>query len=328
MSQKKKVKVALIGAGSMATQHAKAFAALPDVELCGIHSRTKERANKLCQQHPSMCYYASVAELFMQTQADIVVVAVSISAMRDVAFECFRQPWLVLLEKPAGINYKEAGDIYKAAAEADCNVYVGLNRRALSSTRQVLDRLEQNSSEKRFVTVLDQQDQEAARNVHGHPLEVANNLMYGNSIHLIDYFNTLCRGSVTQVESIIPWDPDSPGYVVAKINYSSGDVGLYEANWQGPGPWAVSVSTGQRRLEMRPLEQATEQLRGQRGVTAFPIDSADSNYKPGFLYQASQAVAAAKGKVAKLPTLADSFKTMQLIAAIYGHDNNLLDNND
>ena len=41
------LKVAFVGAGYMATEHMRAFASLPDVEIAGIYSRTRERAEKL-----------------------------------------------------------------------------------------------------------------------------------------------------------------------------------------------------------------------------------------------------------------------------------------
>ena len=41
------LKVAFIGAGYMAEEHMRAFASLSDVTIAGIHSRTRERADKL-----------------------------------------------------------------------------------------------------------------------------------------------------------------------------------------------------------------------------------------------------------------------------------------
>ncbi len=43
-------KVAFVGAGYMGTEHAKAFADVPGVELSGIFSRTRERAEKLAKE--------------------------------------------------------------------------------------------------------------------------------------------------------------------------------------------------------------------------------------------------------------------------------------
>jgi hypothetical protein len=69
---------------------------------------------------------------------------------------------------------------------------------------------------------------------------------------------------------------------------------------------------------MRPLEQVSVQLRGTRAVTQLDIDADDRTYKPGLRYQAAQAVAAARGDPVNLPTIADSWHSMRLVADIFG----------
>ena len=144
------------------------------------------------------------------------------------------------------------------------------------------------------------------------------NYMYANSIHLIDYFRVFGRGEVTRITPICPWTPDAPWMVVAKLDFSSGDVGLYEGVWNGPGPWAVTVVTPAQRLEMRPLEQASLQLRGERKVTQLDIVAEDSQFKPGLRQQAKDMLGALAGKPSPMPTLEDSFLSMSLVAGIFG----------
>ena len=313
----KSIKVALVGAGYMATEHAKAFSGLPGVTLEGVFSRTRARAEQLASSYPGMVVCDSMGELYGRTGADLVVVTVKELSMAAIAAESFAFPWAVLLEKPAGYDLADATSILEAATKAGSRAYVALNRRAYSSTRQALARLADNAGP-RFVKVMDQQDQQAARDIYKEPPEVVRNYMYANSIHLIDYFRVFGRGEVAGVVPVVPWTPEKPGMVVSKIDFSSGDVGLYEGVWDGPGPWAVSVVTPRERLEMRPLEQVAVQLRGERKVTALEIDPDDSAFKPGLRYQALQAIVAVRGEPHHLPTLADSWQSMNLVARIFG----------
>ncbi len=313
----KTIKVALVGAGYMATEHAKAFSGLEGVELAGVFSRTRARAEQLAASYPGMVVCDSVGELFDRTGADLAVVTVKELAMAAIATECFAFPWTVLLEKPAGYDLGDATTILDAATRAGSRVHVALNRRAYSSTRQALARLADVAGQ-RFVKVIDQQDQQFARDICKEPPLVVQNYMYANSIHLIDYFRIFGRGDVIGVVPVVPWTPEKPGLVVAKIEFSSGDVGLYEGVWDGPGPWAISVVTPQERLEMRPLEQVSVQLRGERKVTALELDPDDTAFKPGLRYQARQAVAAARGEAHDLATLDDSWQSMNLVARIFG----------
>ena len=311
------IKVALVGAGYMASEHANAFFGLPDVRLVGVTGRCHERAVKLASQFTSMQVFDSVETMYRQTNADLVIVAVNEMSMSKVAIECFRYPWAVLLEKPAGYNLKDARLILEAARKNASRVWVALNRRAYSSTRQALERLKRVDGP-RFIRVADQQDQEAARDVYDEPPEVIQNYMYANSIHLIDYLRVFGRGDVTNVTQICAWTPEAPWMVVSKVEFSSGDVGLYEGIWNGPGPWAVTVMTHSESLEMRPLEQISLQLRGERKVTHLQIDAKDSDYKPGLRLQAMGVLDALRGEESRIATLDDAFLSMNLVAEIFG----------
>jgi predicted dehydrogenase len=317
MGRPEPCRVAVVGAGNMAREHIRAFADVSGVIIAGIHSRTRKRADALAAEYgiPTVC--DSVPELFDRTRAGLVVVTVPELAMSAVSRECFRFPWVALLEKPAGYNLADANGICASAREEGRQVFVGLNRRFYSSTRTVRDDLERLERQ-RFIVVQDQQDQGQAKAL-GHPKAVVENWMYANSIHVIDYLRVLGRGKITRVEPVVPWDPVRPGVVMARIEFESGDVGLYQGIWNGPGPWAASVTTPEKRWELRPLEQAAFQPRGERRLHPVEAHSWDSEFKPGFRLQADMAVRAACGELSEVPTLEDAFETMLLIGKIFGH---------
>lgn len=310
------IKVAFVGAGYMTTEHIKAFSSLPDVTIAGIFSRSADRAMALAAPHGAIVA-SSVDELYAQTKADLVVVSVPELAMADTAGQCFSHPWQVLLEKPAGYNLPDAQRIRDAARSAGATVHVAFNRRAYSSTRAALAQLSEADG-KRFIKVLDQQDQVAARIHHGQPELVAQNYMFANSIHVIDYFRVFGRGSIVAVTPVVAWNAEAPGLVIAKVEFSSGDVGVYEGIWDGPGPWAVSISTPAKRIEMRPLEQGSVQLRDTRAQVPLDLSEDDRTYKPGLRYQAEQALAAVRGEPANLADIDDSLQSMKLVADIFG----------
>lgn len=308
-------KVAVVGAGSMAREHLKAFKGLPGVELVGITSRTRARATALAAEFdlPTVC--DSIGELHAATKADLVVVTVTELAMHAVCEECFCFSWAVLMEKPAGYDWDDAVALEGAARRSGTRAWVGLNRRCLSSTRAVLRDLELNPSP-RFIHVQDQQNQAAAR-LAGQPEAVVRNWMYANSIHLVDFLRVFARGEIGAVTRVIPWNPERPGVVLVKLEFEDGDVGLYEGVWHGPGPWAVSVTLPQRRWELRPLERARFQRAGERLSHEVEVDAIDIDFKPGFRLQAELAVAAVRGETCLLPTLSDALATMRLIKLIF-----------
>lgn len=308
-------KIAIVGAGYMAEEHARAFASVPGVKIVGVCGRSRGRAEALATRFDAPVF-DSVEALYSVTKADAVVVAVNELSSRDVCLEVFRYPWLCFLEKPVGVDLPQAEDILAAALRADVRAYVALNRRSYSSTRLALQELAADEGP-RLISVLDQQDMASARE-GGQPETVVRNYMYANSIHLIDYLNLFGRGDVVRVETTQPWCAESPGYVVATVHYSSGDVGLYQAVWNGPGPWSVTVTNPVVRTEMRPLERLSVQRRGQRGLAEIPVCSVDAEFKPGLRYQAEQVVAALQGNEPTLATLREATRSMALCANIYG----------
>lgn len=309
-------RVAFVGAGSMAREHLRAFADVPGVGLAGIHSRTRQRAESLASEFCIAHVCESVDELYERTSANLVVVCVPELATNTVACRCFAFPWAALIEKPAGYDVADAEEIAVRARQLKARAYVALNRRLYSSTQAVLDDLNLRD-DPRYIRVQDQQDQAAAL-AAGQPPAVVKNWMYANSIHTIDYFRVFGRGRVTDVSPIVRWTADRPGIVLAKLVFESGDIGVYEGIWNGPGPWAVTVSTPRRRWEVRPLEHAAFQNNGERVLNAVDVHQWDKQFKAGFRRQAQLAVSAAQGgESCQLATLEEGLETMRLVQRIF-----------
>ena len=299
----------------MAREHIRVFLDVPGVEVTGIHSRTRHKAEAIASDFGIAGVYESVSELWERTQASLVVVAVSVASARDACLKVFEHPWTCLVEKPAGYDVADAERIAAVAERSAQGVFVALNRRHFSSTRTVVENLSAIKGE-RLIHVYDQEDLDAARQA-GHPEIVVQNWMYGNSIHCIDYFRVLGRGDIDAVEPIIHWDSDTPRFVAARLAFSSGDIGLYEAVWNGPGPWAVTVTTQEKRWEMRPLESAAFQPYGSRKLQPVEVHAWDILFKPGLRYQAGEAVKAARGESHSLPSLEEALATMRLVQRLY-----------
>ena len=309
------IRIAIIGAGYMAEEHIRAFQDIEDVVIAGIHSRTLSKAEDVAKKFAIEHVCDSIAELFIATQAHLVIIAVPELEVRGVCTQVFKYSWVPLIEKPAGYNLVDAQEIAIVAKDNNRNAYVALNRRHYASTRSVLGELK-NVDGERLIHVYDQENPALALE-SGTPSEVVKNWMYANSIHVIDYFRMFGRGDITSIEPIIRWDPESPRFVMAKITYSSGDIGIYEAIWNGPGPWAVTVTTQQKRFELRPLEQASVQLYKSRNLELLTTNPWDSQFKPGLRLQAEEAIKAVRYQPTLLPTLDEALDTMKLVSAIY-----------
>lgn len=308
-------RVAVIGAGYTAREHIRAFKDVAGVELVGIYSRTRERAEGLAGEYGIPTVASSTAELYERTNADLIVVAVSENATKVVCSECFEYPAAVLMEKPPGIDLGEAEAIKGAAERHSRPAFVALNRRYYSSMRAALTSLNEQSG-RRYIHIQDQQNMRTDPN-SSYTKEVVDRWMFANSIHVIDLIRMFGRGEVKTVSPVMPWGGPDTDVVVSKVEFASGDVAVYEGLWQGPGPWGASISVPGIRWEMRPLEEATFQPVGSRKREAAPAHPWDTEFKPGFRAQAEMAALAAVGQPSESITLADAVESIRLVDQIF-----------
>ena len=307
-------RVAFIGAGAMAREHARAFAAAPRAAFAGIFSRTSAKAEQLANEFASSQVCGSVSELYERTSADLVVISVSPQYTREIGLQCLEFPWCVLMEKPPGLDLDEAYVLKNAANRLQRKVLVALNRRFYFSTRTALHDLEQRKGP-RHVHIFDQQSIEFAAML-GHEKAVLDSWHYCNSIHMIDYLRIFGRGNPT-VTHISGTTSKTRNVLVAAVEFGSGDTAIYECIWNGPGPWAVMVTTPEKRWEMRPLENVFYQDAGSRALVPIATDPIDTNFKAGFRLQAEHAIATALGECSQSVTLDEAVETMRLVAEIY-----------
>jgi predicted dehydrogenase len=310
--------VAFVGAGNMAREHIRAFCDIPDTHIVGLSSRGSVRANALAKDFHLPEVFASIEAMLAQTRPDIVVVAVSELSTVDVMAACVAPGRTILVEKPVGIDLADCRAVRKLAVDAQCQVFVGLNRRSYGATQVALSNIVADKGA-RFIEVHDQEDIAAARRA-GRPEAVIRNWMYANSIHMIDYFRVFGRGDLLKITLLEPWRGIAPAHVVAHLEFSSGDRGFYHAVWNMPGPWACAVTTSERRLEMRPLERARVQLQGSREVSDLPDQEWDHQFKPGFRHQAQQMADLVRcgTRPKSVPGIDEALATTELVARIYG----------
>ena len=306
------IKVAFIGAGNMTTHHMKAFASINSVEITGIYSRTFENANLLSTLYPTCKVYNTIEDLYTETNSDLVVISVPELATELVCLESFKYPWKCLVEKPIGYNLEIANLINEEALKYNRDIYVAFNRRHYASTRNLISELNK-SNDLRYIHIYDQENPNAAL-TSGQPKLVVKNWMYANSIHLIDFVLLFGRGTIKNIENIIPF---TDNYILTKIKFDSGDIVIYEGIWNAPAPWSVVVNTKNKRWEMRPIEKLFFQDFTSRQLQEYELDDLDIIYKPGLKVQAEEMLKAIRGEKNNMPKIKDALDTMKIINKIY-----------
>jgi predicted dehydrogenase len=313
MSLTKNINIGLVGAGNIAQEYLKVIKDLKNVRCAAIFSRTPSRVKPFYKKYQigKICY--SIEEFLNQDNLDGIIIAINSESVLKVLKNLKNKKIPIMIEKPVGINFSESLLIKKLISKYKNNIFVALNRRFYSSTIKA-KKIISNESSKRFIKITDQQNQK-------HKSQILNsNLMYANSIHLIDFISVFARGKITKIKKIKKYKKNKFHEIITKIYFSSQDEAIYYCNWNSPGSWSLDIIQNKQRCELKPLEDLThETINNKNRIirTKFLRDKKDNKYKPGFYLMVKNFENLIKGKTNTIVKFTEYFKTVNLIKKIY-----------
>ena len=117
------LRVGVVGAGVMGTNHARVLAGLPDVTLVGIADPLP--AHRARAEEIVGCKTYFTVEELLDAGLDAVTIAAPTHLHRDVALTCIARNIHVLVEKPIASSVAEGREIVNAAKKAGVTLMVG-----------------------------------------------------------------------------------------------------------------------------------------------------------------------------------------------------------
>tara|TARA_E500000178_G_C16905855_1_gene700249 strand:- start:33 stop:983 length:951 start_codon:yes stop_codon:yes gene_type:complete len=315
MKKKNKLKIAIVGSGYMAHEYAKVIKKLNNCEINGVFSRRNSRARLFSKKYKIKIVGKSVKDLYFKTKAHAVIVAISPDQIKKISNEIFKFPWVSLIEKPIGINLKEAKSINKLAKKQKRLSYVALNRRQYSSTLKSINLLKRDSS-KRIVNIYGQEDLDLIKK-YKFSKKITDNYMFVNGIHLIDYMTIFCRGKLKKIDKVFRWKGFKEGFVLSVFYYSSGDIATFSTIWNKPFPWQVIVTTQKQRIELKPLEICKSFSLNKMNKKTHKIDIKDKIFKPGIYKQTLEFIKSIKKRKNSLVKINHGYELMKYLDIIY-----------
>lgn len=130
------VRIAILGAGSMGTVHAAAYAEMPEVSVTGVFSRDPTRAAAvaaICKARPT----GDAAELLQHSGIDAVDVCLPSAAHHDVVIAALEAGKHVFCESPLALNLDQAERMRDVARRTGRLLQVGLLMRSVAAYRHV-----------------------------------------------------------------------------------------------------------------------------------------------------------------------------------------------
>jgi len=298
----------------MASQYITVIKSYKELVISGVFSRNSLNLNNIKKKFDLAVFnFKYFQKYYEEKKPDAVIICVSEQNTFKVLKKILRFKTIILCEKPVGINYLESIKILKLRNKLNANVYVALNRRYYQSTLK-LKKILKNYKKKRLVEAIDQQDQQMMLSI-GKDKKVVNNLMYANSVHIIDYAKIICRGSVKKIVNSKILYSKNKFLILSKILFSSGDKFLYKAYWNIPQRWSVKIFLGKNIFFLKPLERLIKKK--FRKITVYKLNKVDKLYKPGLKMMIYELIKKIQNKKNSLVSLKKHIKTIDLIKNIY-----------
>ncbi|MFT4416631.1 Gfo/Idh/MocA family protein [Fredinandcohnia humi] len=130
-----KLRVCVIGTGSISDMHLQSYVKNPDVILHGVYDYSKERAQEKAMKYGASRVYNSLEEVFQDPEVDAVSICTWNNSHAEISIGALRGGKHVLVEKPLSMNVEEALRVEEAVRESNKNLQVGFVRRFATNTK-------------------------------------------------------------------------------------------------------------------------------------------------------------------------------------------------
>lgn len=273
----------LVGSGPMAIEYAKVLKKLNQKFL--VIGRGKKSAEEFEKSLGVKVNTGGIDRFFKQHKKipKIAIVAVSEDQLGTATKTLIKHGVkLILVEKPAGLDFKDIKEVENLAKKLKVKVYVGYNRRFYSSVEKARKIIKKDGGILSIVFDFT----EASFRIE--PLikapGVKENWFLQNSTHVIDlmfFLAGLPKKMSSYVSGSLPWHSKAAIFSGSGIT-EKGVLFSYHANWEAPGRWTVEVMTKKNKLIFKPMEKLQVQELGTFEIKDIPLeDKLDTGFKAG-----------------------------------------------
>jgi virulence factor len=226
-----KVKVAVIGAGSLANaMHYPSLVSIEDVEIVGICDLDAERLNKTGDKFGIANRFADYRAMLERTQPDAVYALMPPHHLFDVAMDVMAGGVNLFVEKPPAVTTLQAQAMARMAESKGLTTAVGFQRRYHPMVHACWERVRAKGPINQVVSCFykNQPSQEVHPYYRG-----AIDILHSDAIHAVDslrYYSGLSevKKVASEVRTLGGW------YAVSfnsLVYFENGAVGILLANW-------------------------------------------------------------------------------------------------
>lgn len=220
-----RVRVAMVGAGSMANQvHYPSLASFEDVEMVAVCDLDPQRLHATADRYGIAGRYSSYSQMIEETAPDAVYVIGQPHLMYDIWIWCLQRGLNLYIEKPLGLTLHQARSLAYLAEKNGCITQVSFQRRTCP-----------------MVVMLGNECLKRGPIVHAvctfykcliEPFLGARDHIMDDGVHAIDTLRWMCGGEVVRVQSLTRrvLVPDI-NFITALLHFDNGATGILLNSW-------------------------------------------------------------------------------------------------
>ncbi len=275
--------ILLIGAGPMAVEYAKVLKSLKNSFI--VVGRSKKSAEEF-EKIIGVKVITGDIDKFLKQRKQVssnAIVAISEEQLGSATIRLIKSGIkLILVEKPAGLDFAEVKKVYKLSEKYKAKVYVGYNRRFYASVKKAQEIIKNDGG---ILSLYFDFTEASFRIAHLiKALGVKENWFLQNSTHVIDlafYLAGSPKQMISYKSGSLSWHPKGAIFTGAgRTNKET--LFSYHANWNAPGRWVVEIMTKRNKLIFKPLEKLQIQKFGTFEIEDVELDdNIDIRFKPG-----------------------------------------------
>jgi virulence factor len=311
----KQVRVAMVGAGSMANRvHYPSLAAFADVEIAAICDLDATRLQMTADRYEVEQRFSDYRRMVETVAPDAVYVIGPPHLMFDIWVWMLQQGQNLCIEKPMGITLHEARVLAHLADVHKCITQVSFQRRTCPMVVQLRDACLARGPIRHATCEFYKAEPK--------PYLQARDHMMDDGVHAIDTLRWMCGGEVVGVQSITRrWDTPDINYFSALLEFDHGGVGVLMNQWtsgrrifrvamHAAGICAEAEHEGEGRLF------ADGDTQGTRFETRTVANSEEFHVYGGFRAKNRQFIDAVQAGTQPESNFTDALKTMEIAERI------------
>jgi len=236
------LKVAVIGVGSIGSNHARVYREMSDVELVGIADQNTQTAARIGARF-SVPYYTDFEELVDKGKPDLVSVAVPTSLHYEVGSELIERGLHVLIEKPITSTVEQGERLIELAERKGVKLAVGHIERFNPAVMELRRRLKEGIAGRIYKIHTER--------LSPYPSRIQDaGVVIDLASHDIDLMRYLMNEEITRVygETLQTINSDREDMFNGLARFRSGAVGVLDVNWITPTKIRRLTVTGARGM--------------------------------------------------------------------------------